>query len=150
MTVLVNKNSTILMEMYCSILMIWATVKTKVTEKLKQSMSHWKTVMQIAVVNAHTPINGAKMIWKTFYAEDAAERGSLTDAVVGLFVFGMVLVAAYIGIGMVEPYLPTGENGTLDPDAEKTLDTIRAALGISGVCMIFISLGLLIATLRSW
>lgn len=149
MTVLVNKNSTMLLEMYCSILLILSTVKTKVTEKLKESASHWKTVMEIAVVNAHTPVNGAKMIWKTFYAEDAAERGSLTDAVVGLFVFGMVLVAAYIGIGMVEPYLPT-TNGTLDEDAQKTLDTIRAALGIAGVCMIFISLGLLIATLRSW
>ncbi|MDR2943832.1 MAG: hypothetical protein LBU81_01890 [Methanosarcinales archaeon] len=148
MTVLVNK-STILTEIYCSILMIWTTVQRKVTNKLKQTMSNWRTVMSIAVANAYSPINGAKTIYKTFYAEDAVERGSLTDAVVGLFVFGMVLVAAYIGIGMVEPYLPTSD-GTLDADAQKTLDTIRAALGIAGVCMIFISLGLLIATLRSW
>lgn len=149
MTVLINK-STMMTEIYCSLLLIWTTFRAQITEKLKQTRAHWQTVIQIAMVNAQTPVNGAKVIWKTFYAEDAAERGTLTDAVVGLFVFGMVLVAAYIGIGMVEPYLPTGAEGQLDPDAEKTLSTIRAALGIAGVCMIFISLGLLIATLRSW
>jgi len=148
-----NNNSdgifTVLAAYWASVLLLGQNLKARVMTTLSESKERWADVIQIAVVNAHTPLTGARTVYRKFYSGDAVQRATLTDAVIGMFVFAMVLVACYLALVQIEPYLLTGD-ADKDADIIDTLDKIKVALGIASIVVIFIALGLLIGVLRSW
>ena len=125
------------------------TQKDKVKTAVAHAKHDYALVASIGMAYQGDLGGCAKAIWDNYQDAGAFQGNTITGAAVGMFTFGMILLACFMGINLISPYILSGD-ATADADMEKILDTMKAAFGILGAVMIFIALGILISVISGW